>query len=80
VYFYFTEKLHLHTGYGIDAPPRQDLAPAQFARNQTLFNSLVWDASKVLQLSFQVDYRETDYIAFPNADGVVFLTQMLWRF
>lgn len=79
-YVYVTDKLHLHTGYGVDAPLRRDLAPTQFARNQTYFTNLVWDASKVLQLSFEVDYRKTDYIAFNDASGVVFLTQMLWRF
>lgn len=79
-YVYFTDQLHLHTGYGIDAPLEQDLAPTQFARNQTYFSNLVWDASKVLQFSFEVDYRKTNYIAFQNAKGLVFLTQMLWRF
>lgn len=44
------------------------------------FANLVWDARKVLQFSFEVDYRKSDYIAFRNADGVVFLTQMLLRF
>lgn len=80
VYCYFTDQWHLHTGYGIDAPIRRDLAPTQFAKNQTYFANLVWDASKVLQLSFEVDYRQTDYIAFKNANGFVFLTQLLWRF
>jgi hypothetical protein len=80
LYYYFTDKLHLHTGYGIDAPLRQDLASTQFAKNQTYFANMVWDASKVLQISFEVDYRQTDYIAFRNANGLVFLTQMLWRF
>lgn len=79
-YYYLTNALHLHTGYGIDAPIRGDLAPTQFARNQTWFTNFVWDVSKTLQFSFEVDYRRTDYIAFPNADGVVFLSQMLFRF
>jgi hypothetical protein len=79
-YCYFTDSLHLHTGYGVDAPLRQDLASTQFAKNQTYFANLVWDASKVLQLSFEVDYRKTDYISFRNADGLVFLTQMQLRF
>lgn len=79
-YCYFSDNLHLHAGYGVDAPLRRDLAPTQFARNQTYFANLVWDATKVFQISFEVDYRKTNYIAFANADGVVFLTQMLWRF
>lgn len=80
VYYYFTDKLHLHTGYGIDAPLRRDLASTQFLMNQTYFANLVWDASKTLQISFEVDYRKSNYIAFQNANGVVFQTQILWRF
>ena len=80
VYVYFTDKFHLHTGYGLDSPRRADLAPTQFARNQTYYANWVYDASKALQLSFEVDYRKTDYIAFDNARGAVFLTQLLWRF
>jgi hypothetical protein len=80
VYYYFTDSLHLHGGYGIDAPTRGDLTATQFARNQTYYANLVWDASQTVQVSFEVDYRKTDYIAFPNAEGVVFMTQMLWKF
>lgn len=79
-YCFFTEQFHVHAGYGVDAPLREDLAATQFARNQTYFANVVYDVSKVLQLSFEVDYRKTDYIAFQNASGLVFLTQMLWKF
>ena len=80
VYYYFNDQIHLHAGYGIDSPLRQDLAAGQFARNQTYYANLVFDAAKGLQISGQVEYRKTDYIAFRNADGVVFTTQFLWRF
>ncbi len=80
VYFYFTDRLHLHTGYGIDAPVVRDLGPAQIARNQTYYANLIWDISKSLQVSGEVNYRKTDYVALPDADGMVFLTQFLWRF
>ncbi len=80
VYYYFNDSLHLHAGYGIDAPTREDLSPVQFAKNQTYFTQVAWDVSKVLQLSFEVDYRQTDYVTFRNADGVVFLTQFLLKF
>jgi hypothetical protein len=79
-YIYLTESLHLHTGFGIDAPLRRDLASTQFARNQTYFANLVWDVSKVLQISLEVDYRKTDYIGFDNGNGLVVLSQMLLRF
>jgi hypothetical protein len=80
LYYYFTDQLHLHGGYGIDAPLRQDLAATQIARNQTYFANLVWDAAKGFQISGQVEYRKTDYVTFRSADGVVFTTQFLWRF
>jgi hypothetical protein len=79
-YFYFTDKLHMHTGYGLDAPVVRDLAPAQIARNQTYYANLIWDASKTIQVSAAVQYRRTDYVVLPDADGMVFLTQFLWRF
>jgi hypothetical protein len=80
VYFYFTDKLHMHTGYGIDAPVVRDLLLTQIARNQTYYANLIWDASKTIQVSAAVQYRRTDYVVLPDADGMVFLTQMLWRF
>jgi hypothetical protein len=79
-YFYLSDEVHVHVGYGIDAPLQQDLAPTQFARNQTAYVNLVWDVSKSLQWSLEVDYRKTQYLALRNAEGVVVLTQMLWRF
>lgn len=79
-YCYLTDKFHVHVGYGIDAPVIRDLAPTQFAKNQTLYTNLVWNPSKVLQVSFEVDFRRTDYIAFRDASGVIFLTEMLWKF
>jgi hypothetical protein len=80
VYYYLTDRFHVHTGYGIDAPIQRDLGPTQFAKNQTFFTNFVWNVSKVLQVSFEVDYRITDYLAFADANGVVFLSEMLWRF
>ena len=79
-YCYLTDRLHLHCGYGIDAPIRRDLAATQVARNQTYYATLLWDVSSAFQVGFDVEYRETDYIAFPDAEGVLFVTQMMWRF
>jgi hypothetical protein len=80
VYCFLTDRFHVHTGYGIDAPIQRDLSPVQFAKNQTFFTNFVWNVSKVLQVSFEVDYRVTDYIEFADAKGAVFLSEMLWRF
>ena len=32
------------------------------------------------QVSDEVDYRKTDYVTLRDADGVVFVTEILWRF
>lgn len=85
VYFYLTDKFHVHTGYGIDNPRDSDLAPTQILQNQTYFTNFIWDVSQNVQISFQVDYRKTDYTQFqPNAfldsDAVLFTSRFVWRF
>lgn len=80
VFVYLTEKLHWHVGYGIDAPFVRDLAPTQIARNQTFFNTLVWDVNRNFQVGFEVDYRKTNYIRFLDNEGVNLMTQFLWKF
>jgi hypothetical protein len=80
VFVYLTPKLHWHSGYGLDAPIERDLAPTQFARNQTFFNTLVWDVNRNFQVGFEVDWRRTDYLQFLDAEGVNFMTQFLWKF
>jgi hypothetical protein len=82
---YFTDKFHLHVGYGIDDPRDGDLATTQIRRNETYFANLVWDLSKAVQLGLEIDYRKTDYTRFqPNAfldsDAVIIATRFLWRF
>lgn len=80
VFVYLNPEVHWHTGYGIDAPIVRDLAPSQFARNQTFFNTVVWDVNRNFQIGLEVDYRMTDYIKYLNASGVNFMTQFLCKF
>ncbi len=85
VFYYFTDAFHVHVGYGIDAPNKNDLAPTQIRRNQTYFANFVWDLSKAVQLGLEVDYRKTDYTEFqPNvfldSDAAIVATRFLWRF
>ena len=81
IYYYLDPKVHLHCGYGIDNPVASDLAPGQIASNQTFFSTVLWDLSKTFQIGLEADYRKTNYIApLKDADGVVVMTQFLWRF
>jgi hypothetical protein len=81
IYYHLHPKVALHVGYGIDHPIARDLAPGQLAINETFFNVLTYDFSKTVQVGFEVDYRKTNYVSpLLNADGVLFMTQFLWRF
>lgn len=85
LFCYLSDEVHVHIGYGIDAPRQSDLAPTQIRRNQTYFMNWVWDVSKAVQLGLEVDYRQTDYAQFaPNAfldsDAVIVATRFLWKF
>jgi hypothetical protein len=81
IYYYLHPQFHLHCGYGIDNPVASDLAAGQIASNQTFFNTLLWDLSKTVQIGLEVDYRKTNYVSpLLDADGVLVMTQFLWRF
>jgi hypothetical protein len=85
VYCYLTETLHTHVGYGVDDPRDGDLAATQIRRNETLFVNTIWDISRSMQVSFEVDYRQTAFTefqpgAFRDADGVIFATRFLMQF
>lgn len=80
VIYYFTDRVHLHSGYGVDAPVVRDLADSQIAHNQTYYANTFWDVTKIFQVSFECQYRKTNYVTFKDASGAVFLTQCLWRF
>jgi hypothetical protein len=80
-YLYFTDRLHVHAGYGLDDPDDQDVALIQIPHNQTAFATLYWELSKILQLGVEVEYRKTDFFQpLLSADGLIFMSQMLWRF
>lgn len=79
-YYYLNDCTHVHAGYGLDTPVLSDLGPSQIARNQTFYANVFWDITKQLQLSFQVDYRQTDFVTFRDAEGFIFLSQLLFRF
>ena len=80
-YVYILDKLHLHGGYGIDDPENDDLSILQIRSNRTGFGVLYWDISKVVQVSFEADYRKTKYFEpLLTADGMIFMSQMLFRF
>jgi hypothetical protein len=81
IYCYFHPQLHLHCGYGIDDPINNDLAAGQIASNQTFFNTLLWDLTRTVQFGLEVDYRRTNYVEpLQDANGLLVMTQFLWRF
>jgi hypothetical protein len=79
-FVYLSDQVVMNAGYGVDAPRREDLALDGIARNDAWYTSLFWDVTRTVQLGFQVDYRQTDYVALPDNSAAVFYTQFLWRF
>jgi hypothetical protein len=60
----------VHSGYGVEAPQRSDLPVASgIARNETWYTNWVWDMNKTVQLSFEVDYRQTDFVSLQSGSG-----------
>lgn len=81
IFFYVTDRLHIHSGYGIESPQRSALSTTSgISRNETWYTNWVWDFDKSIQLSFEVDYRETRFVSLERGSGVLFISQFLWRF
>lgn len=81
VFVYITQKLHLHSGYGIDAPFRRDGDTFLITENQTWYTNLVWNWTKNVQISNQVDIRQTKYRdPLLDAEGLIFYSEFLWKF
>ncbi len=80
-FWYLTDQVHWHAGYGLENPNPNDLPANQPYRNQTYFTSLFWDINRSVQWSCEVDYRQTNYFApIRDGSGAIFYTQFLWRF
>jgi hypothetical protein len=81
VFLYLTPQLHLHTGYGVDAPLRRSGDTFPLTENQTLYTNLVWNWTKNIQISNQVDFRKTNYRdPLLDAEGVIFYSEFQWKF
>jgi hypothetical protein len=79
-YFYLTPCLHTHWGYGADNPLDNDLNAGQITRNRTAFGNLIWDVTQQLRFGFEFTWRQTDYVALPDNEGVGLHTQVQWTF
>jgi hypothetical protein len=81
-FFYFTDRVHLHMGYGIDAASRDDLpdTPGAISSNSAYYGCLFWDITPALQYGLQVDYRETDYVVLTDNSGWIVYNQFALRF
>lgn len=81
VFAYLTPALHVHSGYGIDSPLRRVDDTFALTQNQTFFTNIVWNWSKNVQISNQVDYRKTNYRSpLLDATGCIFYSEFLWKF
>ncbi len=81
VFAYLTQTLHIHSGYGIDSPLRRVGDTFALTENQTFYVNIVWNWSKNIQISNQVDYRKTNYRSpLLDATGCICYSEFLWKF
>ena len=82
LFHYWNDRLQVHVGYGVEGPLRQDLPAVgtSILKNSAYFASMFWDITKFLQYSFQVDYRQTDYVTLNDNRGFVFYNQFVMRY
>lgn len=81
MWLYLSPKLHVHAGYGIDSPLGRAGDTFVLTQNQTFFTNVVWNWSKNVQISNQVDYRRTNYrTPLLDATGCIFYSEFLWKF
>jgi hypothetical protein len=81
VFVYLTPKLHLHGGYGIDSPWNRAGDTFLLTENQTFFANVIWNWTRNIQISNQVDYRQTNYRSpLLDASGAIYYSEFLWKF
>ena len=81
-FFYLSNRVHLHMGYGIDAALRRDLptTPGAIAKNSAYYGCLFWDITPAIQYGVQVDYRDTDFAVLNDNSGWIVYNQFAIRF
>lgn len=81
-FFYLSNRLHLHMGYGIDAALRRDLptTPGAIAKNSAYYGCLFWDITPAIQYGVQVDYRDTDFAVLNDNTAWIVYNQFAIRF
>lgn len=80
-FVYLTPTLHLHTGYGIDDPLNQPSDTYLLTQNQTLYTNLVWNWTRNVQISNQIDLRQTNYRdPLLDAEGLIYYSEFQWKF
>lgn len=81
VFVYLTPTLHVHSSYGIDSPLNRAGDTFLLTENQTWFTNLVWNWTRNVQISNQVDFRRTSYRdPLLDAQGMIFYSEFLWKF
>lgn len=61
VVLHATEKLHLHTGYGLDDPDGDDLSPDDRSRNELWFSSAFYTLGHGLTMAVEYSHLTTSY-------------------
>ena len=82
VFFFLAPNLQTHWGGGIDDPRDGDVGINQRTQNQFVFGNVIWDATKNLQLGFEVSRYDTRWNLpnIPSTDAWIFHTKVALKF
>jgi hypothetical protein len=74
----WNDSLHTHIGAGVDDPLNRTLSPGLPTLNSFSFANLIWDATKNLEIGFEIGRHRTDYTPGATFDGLPIGNNEAW--
>lgn len=76
--YYWQKNLQSRFGYGQDLCNKEDLKGTGIQKNQTFFANLIWDITRIFQLSAEPTWRKTTYLGLKDNSGlgIMFAAQL----
>ena len=78
LWWYWTDTLHSHCGFGIDDPNDEDLSLGRRTQNHFYFANVIWNVSPELEVGVELSWWETRYRGL--APGETFRVEAAMRY
>lgn len=80
VWWYWTETIHSHVGFGIDDPRDEDLSPGRRTQNHVFWANVIYNVTPELEVGFETSYWETRFKGLENGEATRFEFVMRYHF